>query len=301
MIRTHVCAILALVGLMAGCSQSEKSDPTSRLSGGAVKGVLKNAIIRAYKVENDVIADQAFAEAESDDLGQFVLSFKSGVPAMIFLEAVGNSDGSTKAQCDYSSCGTATPEDDSNSNGITDFGEWSPVSATFRLTAYVSEWSSDYSASINPITHMIASQFESPPSEEDLADAYSNAQESLALSVSPDEMSVIDLMDTDAGTSSQMMDILMAAALVDLVGKAASDATLEERLSAMDASMSSEGVSLDNVSLTELTQYALGLAENLPVEGKDSVVASLQTLNQQAADSENRLPLADVPMLPPFQ
>lgn len=292
--------ILMCCCVLAGCDKGPKSSGSSTvktLSGFGSKGIVQNGVVKLYRVMNGAVGTVIATTTTADD-GSFALApAEADLTSMVWLELRGAEDGSTRVQCDLASCGVYadSSNDDLNDNGLVDVGEWVNVDSSFRMTAWL-VWSGNETAiSINPVTHAIASQYSSAPSASTLAAQYAAVQEQLGLTVSPAHLPVLDVLTSDdtAGLQNQ----LLAAAVASVYGSDAE--TIEQQLTAVGTGVST--VPMREQSLTRISERALAVARRLPENTRATLVSHLDEVNQNAADSENRLSADDLPMLPPLQ
>lgn len=286
-------ALLATIGLTAcGGGSGGSGNSTESLQGSVSKGLVVGGQVDILTSANG----ELLAQATTNSNGVFTVELDT-MPDVIFVRVTAASDGSTMMQCDWSECGAANSQDeDSNNNGVIDFGEWQQVDESFELTGWITaEQARQQSFSINPFTHAAAQQFSSAPSGSALDDAYADIQSTFSLYSRPDQIQVQDVTDSSLDTA-QLQDQLMAASVLRLYAPQSS--SVEEALQAVTES----NQAVTDISMTDVTNIVLqAVMTQASNDDYADMTASLTEANNEASEQENRLSNSDLPMLPPLQ
>lgn len=266
---TPVFVLLSSITLLSACGGGGSSSdpvytpPSPPVSGRAVKGVLQQAEVLAYRR-----AGTGWSLARStvtDDEGRF--TFAGGLPAgVVKIEVQPATSGISRMVCDAASgCGAVAGPDigDVDNIGYFDFGETMPMPEGFRMSTIIpGERPADYEVAISPVTHLMASYLERLPVKlQDKHVAMARAQ-------------IEGLLDVDENFLWQAPPDLTDAAEVDA---ASADALHHALVSAAFAEI--DGAQPHTVLNTYAYRYA-GLAGQLPV----SYGASMHALAAAAQD-----------------
>lgn len=147
--------------LLAGCDnggskhQGETQAPPVTVTSNAVKGIMSGADIALYSIANGSRGDLVTRTA-SDTNGAFTLTIPGTLTGPFLIEAT--TTATTKLRCDAAAgCGTgnAGTSDDSNADGMVNFGEFYP-SPLLTLTALATDAQALNQLSITPLTHLAA-------------------------------------------------------------------------------------------------------------------------------------------------
>lgn len=134
--RLGVPGLLCALFLLAGCGGGGSSgsadgstppaddqaapDPTS-LGGTAVKGIVRNASVSVFAIEDGSLSDTPISEGSTDAAGRFDLDLPEGTAGLVLVEVVGDDDA--EMRCDVpAGCGNAN-----------EFGDFIAVGPDFRL------------------------------------------------------------------------------------------------------------------------------------------------------------------------
>lgn len=140
-----ISSALGLAGCGGGGGSSSSTPPATpteqTVSGNAVKGVLRNAIVTAWLLDDSGSRASQIATTRTDNEGAYSLPLGSGYRGDL-IEIEVTPDGDTRMVCDASACGTASRGDlielpaGFSLNTITE----APTSAT-TISAPVTAWS----------------------------------------------------------------------------------------------------------------------------------------------------------------
>src|SRR5690606_14074683 len=166
---TPVFVLLSSITLLSACGGGGSSSdpvytpPSPPVSGRAVKGVLQQAEVLAYRR-----AGTGWSLARStvtDDEGRF--TFAGGLPAgVVKIEVQPATSGISRMVCDAATgCGPAELDiGDVDASSTFDFGETMPMPEGFRMSTIIpGERPADYEVAISPVTHLMASYLERLP------------------------------------------------------------------------------------------------------------------------------------------
>jgi hypothetical protein len=143
--------VFCLAALLLGCEITEDNGDevavsearSGTISGRAVKGVMRHAVVKAYAMEQGSL--RYLTETYTDDEGTFTLPI-DGVRGPVFIEVVADATGKTLMNCDaISDCGDV------------EFGGSVPVDGSFQMgTVLLVDEINSGSVAITPLTHLAA-------------------------------------------------------------------------------------------------------------------------------------------------
>jgi hypothetical protein len=244
----------------------------------------------------------------TSEQGVFTGQITATTGQRLYLEVRGRADGSSRMYCDLVDCGTAfNVELDTNSNGRVDFGEWLEIDEQTFLSAYTEYQNADVPIRLNLLTHLVSQSFSSGPTTEVLEAAYSELQQFLQLTTSPDDIPPFTVTGNSTMTADQIQD---NAVMQGLLSELANTSDVAQAILTTSELYSSEvGFDASTVSLANVSSLAIQLTAilieqapegTLSEEVKTSVNTQLAMLNQQASETENKLAADDLPTLPPI-
>ena len=224
---------MALAIAMTGCGGgggggSDSSNPvtTTKLSGTATKGILKNVHIHARRIENNLRTEEIIASALTDEVGGYSLDLTNIQAGVIELVAIGRADDLSTMVCDApSGCGTYSSyigtgpfgaanisQVDLNGNGRVDFGESHPVDDSFQMKSLVEvDTPGDtVTVHITPLTHTVAeiAYARSSLSPADLVAITEDVNNLYGFTSDPTVIQAVDL--TDAESTAALFNVLTA-------------------------------------------------------------------------------------------
>ncbi|MCG6970535.1 MAG: hypothetical protein LJE85_12285, partial [Gammaproteobacteria bacterium] len=296
--------IAIFLGMLVACSGGGDSTPATKpdtkVSGAAVKGIIKNARVEVFPVVNGQVASEPVVTTTTGDDGsyEFTLPADHSGPVMVVVSDNGDSNNPSTMTCDVTGfvpgCGTV------DDMGIPQyaFGDDMPLGdlQLKTLIANVSGGSSQ-TAAVTPYTHMAAAYAEQLAASgslnaETIAQANSKVGNMLGInnivtSVPPD----ITQMDGTTVSVNAAKYALLSAAIAYLANDQFSH-NITDAINALVATytandgelISAESENVMNiVSLAELANYATYLSNLVNVDSR--VRNELSSLNQIAMDS----------------
>ena len=230
-IKTLSLSLLTIL-LLGGCTEetikeitTELSDPALideienigevTLSGRAIKGVIENAVVSVYQIQNGEIVNQALSSTVTDDLGSFSFRLpRKQTRRLLYLEVTTSNStiNPTLMTCDaISGCGN---RDGQNIK----FGDAFKLSSDFVLRNVIKLKGHEerMPAHFSPLRHMVVAQAQALPgglSWENINVARSNITKTFALSTSIEQLSPFDLTSSDEQSFLATDDELIAAIL----------------------------------------------------------------------------------------
>lgn len=169
-----LCASSSL--LIAGCSSSDNSRPSSNavstpqqnnpdvtstsVAGNVLKGTVKNADVHIYPISKGKLATNPLASTKTDDQGLFSVKIPTKAADAVYIEVVASPNGSSRMTCDTDVCGIVGEIDgeDTNNNGVLEFGEDIVLSDDFKLSTIIQDYQSSpqLKVSVTPVSHLAA-------------------------------------------------------------------------------------------------------------------------------------------------
>lgn len=228
-------SLLFACGGGGGSSSSSKSDDSdsssepspTNISGSAIKGVISNAIVNAYAVDNGAKSN-LLVSTTTDDNGDYSVRINGRYNGPVLLEITAKEDGTSLMLCDSAAgCGSymAATELDTNNNNTIDFGEKFQLDTSFTLKALVPSnltSSKNLNADITIVTHLAAAYAATFPQGYDnlsaemaitqIASIFSIGQNPLNLSIP----SINDTESFAAATNDEKLYALIASSLANL-------------------------------------------------------------------------------------
>jgi len=130
-----------------GGDNSVQPKPDSSISGAAVKGIIKGALIQVFKIQNGQVDSQPAVTTQTRDDGSYQFTLSSNYSGPVYIVLSDNANNSATMTCD--SVGGC--------DGDYTFGEDMPL-GNVQLTAVLSNVNggSQFTAAITPFTHMAA-------------------------------------------------------------------------------------------------------------------------------------------------
>lgn len=130
----------------------------TKVSGNVVKGLVRNAQVNFYPVQDGERSTSVFASAVTDEFGRFELDLPAQQSSdVIYVEVVGAADGTSEMNCDAIICGTLPTLQgvDSNQDGSIGLGEVVRLSPDFKLSTVIFNFqqSETVSVSVTPLSH----------------------------------------------------------------------------------------------------------------------------------------------------
>jgi len=308
-------AVLVGCGGGGGGAADTGSVPTSpraesSLSGSAVKGVIRNGLVSAYRVElRSGVLERAEAPlagpVRTDQNGDYTLTLDAQLNAeTLIVEVV--ADAQTVMKCDVTDgCGT-----DASGNAV-GFGDWFALAPNFNLQGLVLdvEEGDAVSAHMSPLTHMVVARASASLeglSPSSIADAKTYIETQFDLSAGAIDLAPADITElavTANLTKDQLEASVVSAALLSLVNSPDWDG-VDEVLDHVADKLSSGGdlaavnmgnvrdVSLDDV-FYEANEIGEDLVQQLPEseysEELQTVVNETQTAYDQVAQTPNQV------------
>ena len=213
-IAWQVFAAFTLSSLLTACggggSEGNSTSPpppvfsTSQISGTAVKGTMRNALISAYKINANGQKEALLASTRTSDTGAYNLTIKD-YAGLVLLELT--SDSQTTMRCDL-------PNGCENGKA---FGDVVPTNLT--LQALLPELQADNQAAITPYTHL-ASQYaqRATLNKTTIEQAYSQVEDLFDL---PNILTTIpsDISDTASNNLDSQRYGVMNAAIGQMAGQ----------------------------------------------------------------------------------
>ncbi|MCU7843934.1 MAG: DUF1800 family protein [Candidatus Thiodiazotropha sp. (ex Monitilora ramsayi)] len=227
-INQTIISAVVFVFTISGCGGGggDSSNPTTvtNLSGTATKGIVKNALVEARRIENYQRTDTVIASSVTDDSGGYSLDLANIPAGVIEVTVRGRTDAISTMVCDApSGCGNYAayigtgpftisdiPQADLNANGQVDFGESHPIDDAFQMKSLttVNTPGSAVTAHITPMTHLVAeiAYAESRVTATDLSAITEDIQTLFGFSSDPTLIQTVDL--TDAQSSAAILNTL---------------------------------------------------------------------------------------------
>lgn len=254
---------------------------TSSIQGTVVKGVVKNAIVSAFRLEAGQVGN-LLTSTTTNTLGQYQLTI-SDYSGPVYIE-VTKKDDSTLMVCDAASgCGTyaGVSELDTNQNTLIDFGESFPVPTDFVLTAALPTASNTTNAGVSTLTHMAAQLAMSyPQGINDISISVAQSQlEDLFQINNMESTRLINLADSDAvqnATANELRYAVLSGSLLGLTNDAAFAQVLEQLIQQFQANQG-QLITQDSGSsiptLLDLTEEAKRTADLLSLTALSNALA----------------------------
>ena len=278
------------------------------VSGTAVKGVIANGIVQAWAVDNGAV-DRLLVSTSTDSQGNYSLSIPGDYRGPVLIEISARDDGTTLMTCDGAAgCGSFTgiSDNDTNANGLIDFGEKYVLDSQFRLKALVpnSKLSQAGNLDITLLTHLAASFAASFPQ------GYDNLSAELAitqianlfeLSENPFSLNAPDLTNPEdfaAATDQERLYSLISSSLASLAESSQLAATIETLASAFAGNtgqLVNRSNNVTDITLERILQAGLNnLARVQESQQDDNTLATLSgqlsaLLNEVQAAGEGSL------------
>lgn len=276
-------ALIVVLGLTGGCELTGGDDQISHggqnavsgeVEGRAVKGVLGQALVQAYAIEDGGL--RWLAETTTDKEGYYSLAL-SGIRGPVLLEVTGAPAATMR--CDaISGCGTAA------------FGEDVPLKDGFRLSTLLLPQEIDrQQVAITPLTHLAAEwvqDMDAEPAEEMVRLARSRVAG--VFSVSPEFAfrnlpDVTDARELEASDAMSVGTAVMVAAFQEAAGRWG-DAFMEDMSHQFKAYRGQLQRTGDGASLRNLLDAAVAVARGSKGhEALGSIAASLEYLRDHLA------------------
>lgn len=301
--RLGVPALLCTLFLLAGCGGSGGSsgsangstpppddqttpDPTS-LGGTAIKGIVRNASVSVFAIEDGSLADTPLVEGSTDDSGSFDLDLPEGTAGLVLVEVVGDDDA--EMRCDVpAGCGNGS-----------EFGDFIPAGPDFRLRNIVELAEGDaLDTDVSMFSELAVSNLLSSGTDvtaQRVAGAKTRVMDAFGLEGSLDTLPIPDLAadDFDQQNDASQVAGLISAALLGVALDESPDAfqtglsTISEQWSAQGGSLVVNDTDADDVAISLLdvlehaSQALEDSAESLPEQLTTVVAARLSEANQK--------------------
>lgn len=265
------------------------------LNGTAAKGIIANAAVSAYLINEDGSRGALLGSTRTDANGSYTLDILAQ-STPVWLELSGASDA--YMVCDsLQGCGaTSDPDQDTNENGTVDFGEKMPLPAGFQLRAFLPEADdSQIKATLSPLTHLAAVLAESFPQGIDgLSVAMANSQVAnlFALDGSILALKVPDLTQSsqfNAAATQQRKYALLLGAFASLASNGDFVALLQDvvqQFRTLQGQLPHRSTESNLISLSAWAEKAMQLATHLNDESLAAAFAALKS-TADLAETEN--------------
>ena len=208
-----ICCFIFLVCLLTtACSNNDKSSNETTRSGSAIKGVISDGIVSAYKiVGQDKIQ---LTEGRTNQFGQFNLNIpEDSTSSLILLEL--STDDKTRMRCDLT-LGCV----DQNTGELISFGKNISLPSYFKLLGIAgSSAQTSQIASITPLTHLMittAKGLDGQITNESINIASDWVRNALGLNISPSLIELKDitsLANLTVMTDEQLKQSIISAAM----------------------------------------------------------------------------------------
>ncbi len=255
------------------------------VSGTAAKGILGNATISAYTVNDDGTRGALLGAAKTDSQGAFSLSILAqSSPVWVEL----TSGTGAFMVCDsLEGCGEASNDEfDSNDNNTVDFGERMPLAMGFALRALLPDASDGtITATISPLTHIAATFAESFPQGIDgLSIAMANSQVANLFALDTDILSttVPDISSPEAlanASARERQYALLLGAFAALAKNGDFVALLQQAANefvTLQGQLPNRSADEATLSLSRWAEKAIALAEHLDQDELSAAFATLK-------------------------
>lgn len=242
------------------------------INGAAVKGVIKDAKVALYTIQEGS-ADSLLSESHTDDYGHFEFQIPSSSTTDFLIEIYGG-DGATM-KCDFhKGCGITANTDtefDINSNGQVDFGEWFTLTNEFVMNAVVAEPDIHSAIHVSPISYLaahFANSLVGGLTSENIRIANSQTAQVFNLTGNLVSIPAVDLTDSEQleqADSNSLELATLSASLFSITDTNSLSTTLNQ-LADTFASQSGQMVThteTNDVSLSNMTSAASELASYL--------------------------------------
>ncbi|MGD8559928.1 MAG: hypothetical protein PVH04_09695, partial [Gammaproteobacteria bacterium] len=144
-----------------GGGNSNPSAPAADtiVAGNAVKGVIKNARVEVFAIEDGIVGSLAIATTTTDSNGDYTITVSPGLTGSVLIKISNNNDPASPSTM---TCDSVTGCN--NSDGTFSFGDDMPL-GDLELTTVVASMTggSTETAAITPFTHMAAAYAETLP------------------------------------------------------------------------------------------------------------------------------------------
>lgn len=270
-----ICCFIFFVCLfITACGNSDKSSNQDSLSGSAIKGVISDGIVSAYRIIN---ADKVLlAESRTNPLGQFKLDIPpEHTNQLILLEL--STDQKTRMRCDLTKGCT-----DYNSGALIEFGNSITLPSFFKLYGIAgNDESTRHRAFISPLTHLVVStarNLNNSLSNDAINTASSWVTNALKLGAPPTQVQLKDI--TKLENLPQMSDEELKQSIISAAMYSVT----------MESNWANENQSIDSVNLQGILSEASALTTDLSTMLTDAVDNSLQTnaLNRIQSDLDSQ-------------
>jgi hypothetical protein len=271
-------SIYLMVLLLAACSGSNDSSPTSTILGNATKGVIDQGIINAYELRD---GEAFFVEAtRTNKDGNFSLSINASHNKLLLLELT--ADANTKMKCDLPE-GCTLPV----SGDHTEFGQWLSLPASFNLLGVMLPGQASR-INISPLSHLIvttAAELENGLTTANLETANAWLQADLHLNHDPLTTYTADLTSLSVGVDQYELEQgALSASFFSL---------------ALTTQWQSKLFNLDDLDLHEFFSRTADVAQNLALlyaQSEPQLDAQLSSIASSAADIADSID-NDVPVI----
>lgn len=208
-----ICCFIFLVCLFTtACSSNDTNSNEATLSGSAIKGIISDGIVSAYRIVND--HKELLTQTRTDQLGQFHLDIQSeSFNQLILLEL--STDPNTRMRCDLT-----TGCIDQNSGELVNFGEDITLPSFFKLFGVAGNpVTSGNSAFISPLTHLVvatAKNIDNALTSESINVASEWVKSALKLESSPLQVQLKDITQLEhlpIMTDEELKQSIIAAAM----------------------------------------------------------------------------------------
>jgi len=275
-------------------SPQSSLENTKTISGSAIKGVIRNGLVSAYKIVDGSLGD-LLGYASTDENGEYSIEIAASYDDALKIIVTSKTDSDTEMLCDASNgCGDydSSSDLDLNGNGTIDFGEAFVLSNDFELTAVVAANDDDeITVNVTSVTHMaatFAATLSSGLDSEAIESANSQVTQLFNLAGDLLTLTPVDLTDEvilGEATQSELIYSLLSSAVAALTG----EETLAERLSQLAQNFADLGGQLilnggtGEITLADLAQEALNLADDLGLDASSADISQLLFQSQVAS------------------
>lgn len=257
------------------------------LSGGAIKGVIQNALVTARTIVDNgagvyVEGASLATSVRTDNHGQFNLKIKNAKAELVMVEL--SADSQTRMICDvFEGC------DSAQAASRVPFGQSFPLSSSFKLRAAVN-LQTNKTVFLTPLSHLavaLAERGSNGLSQASINGAYSQVEQWFSLDAGALSLAPPDLTQLNGAQDVDAVQLAVVnAAFLSLVNKPEWTA-IDEVLAAAVAKVSSQGgldlvaATASDVSVSDLLLESTLLASDLQANVSNSLAQQALAVTQQ--------------------
>ena len=267
------------------------------LGGSAVKGIIKNGVVKAEELNADKSVKAQVGSATTGADGSYSLTVNSsytGGPIQITITA----DATTEMKCDVpppANCGTRS-DGIADSNTTVDFGEWyKPGVGNLTMTALVAEAATDDTLSVNvtPFTDMATRRAKEAATLDKTAVYDANSEVSVLLGginiLDTKPLDITNPTSISEGSATEKAYAALAAAIATLADSSSGKPDINGALDTLASSFTGGAMMADDggtdASVISLKEIIDGAKSVLDEAGTVDTSGAIITNMQDALDS----------------